>query len=96
MDEKKIIRQISTVGIAGNVALVAFKMYAGIAGHSPAMVSDAVHSLSDVFATLIAFIGVRLSLKAGGRTASVRARPHGMRGFAASGLHLLATAWASA
>ena len=32
MDEKKIIRQISTVGIAGNVALVAFKMYAGIAG----------------------------------------------------------------
>ena len=64
MDEKKIIRQISTVGIAGNVALVAFKMYAGIAGHSPAMVSDAVHSLSDVFATLIAFIGVRLSLKA--------------------------------
>lgn len=64
MDEKKIIRQLSTVGIAGNAVLVAFKLYAGLAGHSPAMVSDAVHSLSDVFATLIAFIGVRLSMKA--------------------------------
>lgn len=64
MDEKKIIRQLSTVGIAGNAALVAFKLYAGLAGHSPAMVSDAVHSLSDVFATFIAFIGVRLSMKA--------------------------------
>lgn len=64
MDDRKIIRQLSTVGIVGNVVLVAFKLYAGLAGHSPAMVSDAVHSLSDVFATLIAFFGVHLSLKA--------------------------------
>ena len=41
--------------------LAAFKLFAGIFGKSGAMVSDAVHSLSDVFATLIAFIGVRLS-----------------------------------
>ncbi len=64
MDDRKIIRQLSAVGIVGNVVLVAFKLYAGLAGHSPAMVSDAVHSLSDVFATLIAFFGVHLSLKA--------------------------------
>ncbi len=52
---------MSRVGIFGNVILAAFKLLAGILGKSSAMVSDAVHSLSDVFATLIAYIGVRLS-----------------------------------
>ena len=59
--EQAIVNRISTVGIAGNVALTAFKLFAGVAGHSGAMISDAVHSLSDVFATLIAFLGVRFS-----------------------------------
>lgn len=57
-------RRVTAVGVIGNVLLVAFKLYAGIAGRSGAMVSDAIHSLSDVFATLVAFIGVRLSKKA--------------------------------
>lgn len=61
MDEKKVIKKLSRVGIFGNVALAAFKLFAGIFGRSGAMISDAVHSLSDVFATLIAYIGVRLS-----------------------------------
>lgn len=56
-----IITRLSVVGIGGNVLLTAFKMFAGFVGHSGAMVSDAVHSLSDVLATLIAVIGVRLS-----------------------------------
>lgn len=59
--ENAIIRRVSFVGIFGNIALCAFKLFAGIVGHSVAMVSDAVHSLSDVFATLIAYLGVRLS-----------------------------------
>lgn len=63
MNETKIINRLSTVGIAGNVALVVFKLYAGLVGRSGAMVSDAIHSLSDVFATFVAFIGVRLSKK---------------------------------
>ena len=61
MDKQKIIRKLSRVGILGNILLAAFKLFAGIFGRSGAMVSDAVHSLSDVFATLIAAIGVRLS-----------------------------------
>ena len=61
MDENMIINRLSRVGIFGNVLLAAFKLLAGILGRSGAMVSDAVHSLSDVFATLIAWIGVRLS-----------------------------------
>ena len=61
MDTQKIIKKISHVGIMGNVLLSGFKLFAGIFGRSGAMVSDAVHSLSDVFATLIAYVGVRLS-----------------------------------
>ncbi len=61
MDENRIVNKISQVGVLGNVFLAAFKLFAGIIGKSGAMISDAVHSLSDVVATLIAFIGVKLS-----------------------------------
>lgn len=61
MNENKIVNRLSRVGIFGNVLLAAFKLFSGIFGRSGAMVSDAVHSLSDVFATVIAWIGVRLS-----------------------------------
>lgn len=61
VNENAIIRQVSLVGIIGNVILTAFKLFAGITGKSVAMVSDAIHSLSDIFATLIAFLGVKLS-----------------------------------
>lgn len=63
LNEQKMINHLSTVGILGNVILTAFKLLAGIIGHSGAMISDAVHSLSDVFATFIAFLGVKLSKK---------------------------------
>ena len=61
MNEQKIIKKLSNVGIVGNVFLSLFKLAAGIIGRSGAMVSDAVHSISDVFATLIAYIGVVMS-----------------------------------
>ncbi|MCR5138249.1 MAG: cation diffusion facilitator family transporter [Oscillospiraceae bacterium] len=61
VEENRIITKLSLVGILGNVLLAAFKLFAGLFGKSGAMVSDAVHSLSDVFATLIAYIGVLLS-----------------------------------
>ena len=64
MNEKKIIRRLSAVGICGNIALAALKMCAGILGRSAAMISDAVHSLADVLATLVACIGVLISKKA--------------------------------
>ena len=60
-DRQKVTRQVASVGVGGNVFLAAFKLFAGIFGNSTAMISDAVHSLSDVFATAIAFIGVRLA-----------------------------------
>ena len=63
MDEKTIVKKVSKVGIFGNVLLSAFKLIAGLLGNSGAMVSDAVHSLSDVFATFIAYLGVRMSMQ---------------------------------
>ena len=63
MTEQKIVNRLSTVGIFGNILLTTFKLIAGIVGHSGAMISDAIHSLSDVFATLIAFLGVKMSQK---------------------------------
>lgn len=63
MSEKKIVARLTSIGVIGNIILVAFKLYAGIAGNSGAMVSDAIHSLSDVFATFIGFLGVRLAQK---------------------------------
>ena len=63
-DERRIANKLAGVGVTGNIALSAFKLFAGIFGNSAAMVSDAVHSLSDVAATAIAFVGVRLSQRA--------------------------------
>ena len=61
MEMTRIAKRLSFVGILGNILLSAFKLYAGILGKSGAMVSDAVHSLSDVFATCIAYFGVIMS-----------------------------------
>lgn len=61
--EDAMLKRVSVVTVLGNVILTVFKLFAGVVGRSGAMVSDAVHSLSDVFTTLIAYLGVRLSQK---------------------------------
>ena len=64
MTDQRIAMRVSANSIAANVVLSAFKLFAGIAAHSGAMVSDAVHSASDVFSTVIVIIGFRISGKA--------------------------------
>ena len=56
--------RVSWVSIAVNLLLSAVKLAAGLIARSGAMVSDAVHSASDIFSTIIVMIGVRLSGKA--------------------------------
>lgn len=63
MEEQKIAMRVSTVSIIGNVLLSLFKLIAGIFAHSGAMISDAVHSASDVFSTIIVMIGVTMAGK---------------------------------
>lgn len=55
--------RISTVSIAGNLILSLLKLLAGIFSNSGAMISDAVHSASDVFSSIIVIIGVKMSAK---------------------------------
>ncbi len=62
-DFEQIATKVSMVSIIGNLLLSAFKAAAGIAAHSGAMVSDAVHSASDVFSSIIVIIGVKMSAK---------------------------------
>ena len=63
MDRKQIVERVSAISIAVNLILSVGKLAAGILAHSGAMVSDAVHSASDVFSTIIVIIGFRLSAK---------------------------------
>lgn len=61
---KKTAVRVSLVGMVGNIMLTLFKLVAGIVGRSGAMISDAVHSASDVFSGLIVIVGVHFSSKA--------------------------------
>ncbi|MGN1187536.1 MAG: cation diffusion facilitator family transporter [Lachnospiraceae bacterium] len=62
-DFQKVANKVSTVTILGNVALSVVKLMAGIIAHSSAMISDAVHSASDVFSTFVVIIGIKLASK---------------------------------
>lgn len=53
--------RVSTVSIVGNLLLSLFKLLAGLLARSGAMVSDAVHSASDVFSSFIVIIGVKIA-----------------------------------
>ena len=59
--------RVSAVSIAVNLLLAAGKLLAGLIARSGAMVSDAVHSASDIFSTVVVIIGVKLSGKAADR-----------------------------
>lgn len=60
--EKTAVR-VSMVSIIGNTVLTVFKLLAGVLAHSGAMISDAVHSASDIFSSIIVIIGVKISAK---------------------------------
>ena len=60
---KKIAYRVSIVSIVLNLLLTAFKLFAGIFARSMAMISDAVHSASDVFSTFVVMIGIKLASK---------------------------------
>jgi len=53
--------RVSIISLAVNLVLSTFKSIAGFAAGSGAMVSDAVHSASDVASTIIVMIGIRLA-----------------------------------
>ena len=58
---EKEAMKVSTVSIVVNVLLSLFKLLAGVIAHSGAMISDAIHSASDVFSTIIVMVGIHLA-----------------------------------
>lgn len=60
---KNIAMRISTTTVVVNLALSVFKLVAGLVASSGAMISDAIHSASDVISTFIVMIGVHISGK---------------------------------
>lgn len=73
---KEVAVRVSVAGMIGNILLTLFKFAAGIIGRSGAMISDAVHSASDVFSGLIVIVGVHFSSKE-----SDREHPYGHERF---------------
>ena len=63
-NQEQIAMRVSYISILGNVLLSVFKLIAGIFAHSGAMISDAVHSASDVFSTFVVMIGIKISARA--------------------------------
>ena len=61
--EEAIAYQVSVITIIVNAGLSLLKLLAGIIASSGAMISDAVHSASDVFSTFIVIIGVKIASK---------------------------------
>ncbi|MBQ2922003.1 MAG: cation transporter [Tyzzerella sp.] len=60
---QKIANKVSIITIIENVILSIVKLLAGIIAHSNAMISDAIHSASDVFSTIVVMIGIKLASK---------------------------------
>ena len=63
MEHRREAIRISWLSIAVNVFLTVCKLIAGLVAVSGAMISDAVHSASDVFSTVVVMIGIRLADK---------------------------------
>ncbi len=59
--ESREQRRVTVVGGLMNLLLAAIKLAAGFVGHSAVLVSDGVHSLSDLVSDGVVLLGVRLS-----------------------------------
>lgn len=62
-ESEKIAMKVSVNSIIVNVLLSLFKLIAGLVGRSGAMISDAVHSFSDVLSTFVVMAGVKMAGK---------------------------------
>lgn len=61
MEFEKTAMRVSIISLIGNALLSVFKLLAGLLASSSAMISDAVHSASDVFSTIVVIIGIKYS-----------------------------------
>ncbi|WP_442871374.1 cation diffusion facilitator family transporter [Anaerotignum sp. MB30-C6] len=62
-DNEKIVMKVSVNSMIVNVILSIAKVFAGVVARSGAMISDGIHSASDVFSTFVVIIGYKMSAK---------------------------------
>lgn len=62
-NNEKIAIKVSIISIILNCLLTLIKFISGVISKSSAMISDSVHSLSDVLSTFVVIIGVKISNK---------------------------------
>ena len=63
MDNVKKANRVSVVSIIVNTVLSLFKLIVGIFAHSGALISDSIHSASDVLSTFAVIAGVNIAAK---------------------------------
>lgn len=68
MDRFEVTKKAGMFGIVGNVFLLVIKSIVGFISHSQAMIADAANSASDIFASLMTFIGNKIASEPGDNT----------------------------
>ena len=63
MERYLLAKKASVVGIIGNVFLFIIKVVVGFVSHSQAMIADAFNSASDIFNSVISYVGSKISSK---------------------------------
>lgn len=61
--KKEEIKLVSKVGIVCNLFLLIIKLFIGIVANSQAMIADGLNSAGDIFASLMSYIGSKISAK---------------------------------
>ena len=65
MDRYKSTKMVGMFGIIGNIFLLIIKATVGFISNSQAMIADSVNSASDIFASLMTFIGNKIASRPG-------------------------------
>ena len=63
MKKFKMIKSASILGILGNIFLFIIKAIMGFFSHSQAIIADAFNSLTDIFSSIMTFIGNKIASK---------------------------------
>ena len=61
LSKEQVAMRTARNSIIINVLLSAFKLFAGVVAQSAAMISDAVHSITDLISTVVVIIGIKLA-----------------------------------
>jgi len=63
MNRFQLTKQVAVLGISANVVLLVFKLIAGFASRSQAMIADGFNSAGDVFASVMTLVGNKAASK---------------------------------